>query len=58
MKKEEKSKSSKYFDEEEFKKELGQQSESVLRIFEGYNKRKKEKEKAKKAKEEDREEER
>ena len=55
MNKEEKSKSSKYFDEEELKKELGQQSESVLRIFESYNKRKKDKEKAK---DEDKEEER
>ena len=54
MKKEEKSKSSKYFDEEEFKKELGQQSESVLRIFESYNKRKKDKEKAKEDKDEER----
>ena len=40
MNKEEKSKSSKYLDEEEFKKELEQQTESVLRIFESYNEKK------------------
>ncbi len=35
---------SKYLKEEEFKKELEQQVNSALKIFEDYNKRKKEKE--------------